>query len=256
MSEASRLRPAQALAGCAVLICALLLALAGPSFAASVNYGDFAGPTVMYLDVTETANTPGDSPPLFGPPSLNGDQLEFDPTFSASAGGGAIDLTDGQLNVTLMATQGAALTVIQVSESGTYSLGGVGSAATQIGYGLSLASVTVLEVDGIALVAPVALAAASVSGTDDLSQGTDGMTPWSLGLTYDVNAALTVAGVEFKGGATKLEIALDDMLFAISEVESTAAIQKGRFTIDIVPEPTGLALVGLGVLLGALRRRA
>jgi hypothetical protein len=33
----------------------------------------------MYLDVTETANTPGDAEPLFYGPNITGNLLDFDP---------------------------------------------------------------------------------------------------------------------------------------------------------------------------------
>ena len=42
--------------------------------AAPITYGDFAGSTVMYLDVTENTNS-GDTLPLFGAPTVAGDVL-------------------------------------------------------------------------------------------------------------------------------------------------------------------------------------
>ena len=52
----------------------------GASLAAPINYGDFSDippGAVMYTDVTETANTPGDSEPLFGAPVVSGNALRF-----------------------------------------------------------------------------------------------------------------------------------------------------------------------------------
>lgn len=238
-----------------------LLGLGGSAAkAASINYGDFSGTSVMYLDVTETANTPGDEEPLFGGPSITGDTLDFDPMgFSASASSGSSDLTDGQLNFTLMG-RGRVLSSILLTERGDYNLIGTGSAATQISYAVGIGSITVLEVDGAALATPVSLGGASASGSDDLSGGTEMLAPWDLSLSYDVNAALTDAGVSFVNGATKLEIAIDNTLAAISESASIAFIAKKDFAINVgtvVPEPASAALVGLGLLvLGVAGRRA
>ncbi|MEM9416391.1 MAG: PEP-CTERM sorting domain-containing protein [Planctomycetota bacterium] len=245
------LRTAQA------LVAASALAVGVQANATSINYGDFSGSTVMYLDVTETANSPGDTAPLFGAPSIAGDQLDFDPAgFSAASTDGVTDLTDGQLNFTLMATGGATLEVIEISESGDYTLFGSGTSATQVGYGLTLASVVVTEVDGVAIT-PVALSGASVSSSANLADnGPTIGSLWSLGLSYDVDAALAQAGVDFVNGATKLEIALDNTLIAVSEDGTAALVAKKDLSIDVeIPEPGSLALLSLGGLLLARRRR-
>ena len=97
--------------------------LAVHSNATSINYGDFSGSSVMYLDVTEAANSPGDAPPLFGAPAIFGDTLDFNPTgFSAGASDGSTDLTDGQLTLGIMAQSGLVIDSLVVSESGDYSL--------------------------------------------------------------------------------------------------------------------------------------
>ncbi len=243
------------------LAIALGLFLFGPASAdaAPINYGDFSGSTVMYLDVTETANTAGDSEPLYGPPSITSNKLDFDPAgFAASATSGSSDLTDGQLNFTLM-SMGTTIKSITFSEGGDYSLLGTGSAATLINYALAVGSISVLEVDGVALASPVALAGASSSGQDDLSAGPESLASWSLSLAYDVDAALLSAGVPFEFGATKLELAIDDQLAAISELSSIAYIAKKDFMIDVttvpIPEPSTAALLGLVLCaVGAARR--
>ena len=236
-------------------VCAVASSFLSNVVATPINYGDFTGSSVMYLDVTETANTTGDEEPLYGPPSIIVDTLDFDPGgFSAVALDDLSDLTDGQLNFTLMGQPNVAISSITLSESGDYSLTGTGTAATRISYAVAISQVTVLELDGVTLSSPVTLSAASASGGDDLSNGSDLLTPWSLSLTYDVNAALTNAGVDFQFGATKLEIALNNSLAAISEPLSIAYIAKKDFKInvssEVIPEPTSFALAGM--ILGGL----
>jgi hypothetical protein len=236
--------------------CGLALAwFAMPSsaLAAPINYGDFSGSSVMYLDVTETANTPGDDEPLFGSPVITGNKLDFDPAgFTATSSGGTADITDGQLNFTVMSLPGSAISGIGFRESGEYSLLGTGTAATQVHYGLGIGSIVALEVDGVTLASPVVLAPANAGGSDNLAAGTDNLTPWSLSLNYDVNAALAAAKVPYVRGATKIEVAIDNALVAISEAQSLAFIAKKDFMIDIsttpdIPEPTALALCGLAL---------
>ena len=227
--------------------------------AAPINYGDFAGNSVMFLDVTETANSSGDSEPLYGGPSVIGDTLDFNPGgFVADSLWGGLDITDGQLNFALMALGGTAVTSFSLSDFGDYTLVGMGTAATQVTYAIS-AAVVVLEVDGVALGAPLALATTSASGTDSLGSGVDVLTPWNLTLDYDVNAALANAGIDFSTGATKIEVIVDNQLTAIGEATTLSFIAKKDFMVDVVtviPEPTTALLLGLSLIgLGAASRR-
>ena len=233
-----------------------LLGTASVSRAASISYGNFGPipPGVMFVDVKESSGT--DAVPLYGAPTPFTTGLDFDPTsfVSASAGGGA-DVTDGQLNFTVMAGNGKAITDLLISEAGDYTLAGIGTTVSSVSAGLSVASLKVLEVSG-APVSPITIAGPNASVTYNIvSNGGIGK-PWSLGL----NVPITVAN------ATKVEVALNNTMLAISEPTSVAFIAKKDFVVgistidrnDIVPEPSAIALLvtalgGLGVVAG--RRR-
>ncbi len=244
--------------------------------AAPINYGDFTGPTVMYIDVTETANTPFDAEPLFGPPTLLGDSLDFEPsTFAAQSSGAATVLTEGQLGFDLM-SQGAAINSLAFSEAGDYTLTGAGTSATEVTFTLKLSSIQVLAIDGADLGASVDLSGATVTGLKNLAADGEGTGLWSMSLDYDVDAALANAGLKFEFGATKLRVLVEDNLRASSELitteisptststyETAAFIAKKDFVIDAVativpaPEPSLIGLLGTvgGVAAVARRRR-
>ncbi len=79
----------QRLQGMVLLLAAIAFSVAQTSVqAAAINYGDFSGSTVMYLGVTEKANSPVNAEPLFNAPTIVGDELDFNPSgFSAQSSG-------------------------------------------------------------------------------------------------------------------------------------------------------------------------
>ena len=217
----------------------------------------------MYLDVTETANSPGDTPPLFGAPAVFGDTLDFDPTgFSAGASDGSTDLTDGQLTLGIMAQSGLVIDSLVVSESGDYSL--LGFTPNSAGAGVaSPLFIDIVEVDGITI-NPISFTTSLIIGPSDgdFWIGPDGVGfvngIWSG--SANVNIAQAVSDAGYDGGATKLSVSLNDTLFAYSSVEgSSSLIAKKDFKIGTVtiPEPSTLALVFVGLLAGLspVRRR-
>ena len=221
---------------------------------APINYGDFSDippGSVMYLDVTETANSPGDKEPLYGPPNISVNTLGFDPTgYRASAAGGVgADLTDGQLNFAAKG-ENAAITRFAVSAAGDYSLSGFGTAGTSVSYRSSIAQLNILEVDGVPVSSPVVLPGLDVTESFELSGGGTNGAPWGSTITYDVNAALAHAGVAFQFGATKLDFTINNVLNATSEPSSIAQIEANGFALVAttvpVPEPAGMVIVGLG----------
>lgn len=237
----------------------LVLAMtAGAAVAAPISYGNFSGSDVDYLNVTENSLT--DVPPLFGMPTVSGNTLNFTPTnFVASTSGGGVDITDGLLTSLVMATGGAPILSVDVSESGLYTLSGAGTAATAAAVATPV-FLTILQIDN-ANITPFAiqglLNATPSGGTFDLIADGGTNVAWSSSLTIDVAAAVAARG--FSGNATKLQLTLDNTLVAASQAQSTAIIGKDDVTITVnTPEPSSLALAALGlavVLAGRVRRR-
>jgi hypothetical protein len=234
-----------------------LLALLGatrPAAAASINYGNFGPvvPGITFLQVTESSNT--DPVPLYGPPSPFSVGLDFDPIgFVANAGGGSADLTDGQLNFSVLSSPEGGIGTISLFEAGDYSVLGLGGAATSVFAGATL-RVVVTEVNGLA-VAPINLTPSNASFGDALP-GNVILQPWSLGVTVNVAAQLAQ-----DQRATRIDVVIDNQLAALSEAGSLAFLAKKEFQIRVdtdrnppVSEPSAL-LFGAMALLPVLRKR-
>jgi len=225
---------------------ALCFALAGfissVADAASISYGNF-GPVppgvVMFLDVTESSGT--DAVPIYGPPSAFPNGLDFDPTsFVASGTGGSADITDGQLNFTIMSP--VPIVRVRLSEAGDYTLAGIGTAATSVN---ASASLRVTEINGVPV--PHILSNASVGFNLTANPGV--LQPWTLGTSLNIPGQL---------GATKVKVVIDNSLLALSEPGSVAFIAKKDFRIDteVIPEPATMALAGMALCgLGLATRK-
>ena len=209
--------------------------------AAPINYGDFSDippGSVMYLDVTETANSAGDEEPLFGPPTIRGNHFDFNPAgFSATALSGGADTTEGQLSMTISPERGFSIEALTIGGKGDATLFGTGAAA-QLRFSTSLASISVLELDGRALANPIALRPSSSAGLYTITDNPGQLQPWSLSLEYDVDAALANAGVAFDFGATKLEIVIETTLSAESDQLSIAYLASKDFNLVVETEST------------------
>jgi hypothetical protein len=240
---------------------ALLGHFSAATHAASISYGTF-GPVggIVFTSppaggVTESSGT--DAIPLYGPPSAFALGLNFAPlAFSSSASNGSADITDGQLNFTVMGTGLTGVTAISLSEIGDYTLVGAGTPGTGVLAG-ALMRATVTEINN-APVAPINLVPVNASFSDSLP-GAIITAPWSLGLLLDVGAQL---GLPAGSAATKVEIAINNALASTSEPGTAAFIAKKDFRIDvstvkIVPEPGMAGIAGLALcgLVGASRRR-
>ena len=254
------------------LLCGLAWALAlfscFPAFAVPINYGNFAGTNVSFLNVTEDSAT--DPTPLFGPPAVSGDGLSFSPlsSFSASSTGGGADITDGKLNTTIVTNNPAtgALTSLVVGERGDFTLAGVGTAATTTSVSAPV-FLTLDEVNG-APITPVVIFSGNLVFTPSggsynlVSDAGVGVT-WTGSLTVDLVQALSLHGIW--GNATKIEYAMDNSLVATSEAGSIAFIAKKSALVTLlqvttvpVPEPSTVVLLGtgaVGLAVVRLRRR-
>lgn len=252
-------------ASAAALVLGLLATFTSIANAASISYGNFGpvAPGISFLDVTESSGT--DVVPLYGAPDPYATGLDFDPkNFVASATGGVADITDGQLNFTVMGQNNGgnivAIGGISLFEGGDFTLAGSGTAATQVQAG-AIVNVKITEIDGSA-VTPIILTPSNGGVAYNLAADAGIVQPWSLDLLVDVEAQLTSLGVPFIVGATKAEVVINNQLLAISEPSTVAFIAKKEFVIDIVPdlgvlpEPGTLAMAGVALCgIGAISRR-
>jgi len=242
------------------------LLFVGQAVAAPINYGDFAGTTVTYTQVTEDANSAGDAPPLFGPPTVSGDSLDFDPVgFSAAAAGaGGVDITDGNLRFGIMANAGSGISQVVLSEAGDTTMAGFGTDATFTAV-IARGVISILAVDGVGINTisePFSLTFSPSGGTFGLA--TDGgggplfAAGWTGTETIDVSAILTSKNVPYNVGATKVSINLDNTLVALSELGTESLIAKkdfGGLSITVIPEPSTMLLLGLAVVGLVVGRR-
>ena len=240
-----------------------ILLLASQANAILIEYGDFPGADVMYLGVTEDTR---DSPnALFGAPSILGNTLDFDPTsfsagVSSSTGTSESMIVDGQLNFTLMSNDDSVgLDDVLFNESGDYTLTGLGSAQATASVAAPVRW-TITHVDGAPLANPV-------SGADSMTFSPNGGSYalpgdvgtgvlWDGELTVDVDGFAAANGIT--GNVTKVEFVLDNTLSVAAADGGSASIFKKDFSgVTItVPEPSSLALFGLGLLaLAGIRRK-
>lgn len=244
------------------LLALLMLMTAGAQ--AGINYGNFLGSNVQFLNVTEDSGT--DPLPLFGPPIVVADTLDFNPTSfnSLSSGPFGVDITDGTLGFFVEALPGHFLDALVIKEAGDVTLAGFGGPGTVAAVFTSV-FVNILEVDGVG-VTPInligTLAFTPSAGDYDLLTDAGGgpfyNTIWTGVLTIDLTDALTNSGVPFDLGVTKIGVVLDNTLLTVSELGTSSFIAKKNVQISIVPEATSVLMVSLamgGLVLHRYGRR-
>jgi hypothetical protein len=253
----------------AVLVAAamLLAIVSRPSFGAPINYGSHSGALVDYINVTEDSTT-GDSVPLFGPPLVSGNSIDFNPVgFDAAASGaGGNDSTGARLTFAVLSHPGHAVTQLHLSEAGDTTLAGSGTDLTSSRVTAN-GTITISHVDGSAItpiVRPIALSFTPSGGDYGLVSDAGGLpvfhTSWSSSSSINVAQILTSEGVPFTLGATVISLDLTNTLTATSEAGTIALINKqdfGGISITVVvPEPAPAALAALGLLFSIGTRRS
>lgn len=219
------------------------IALVGSTTAAmaSINYGDFNGTNVNFLQVTEDSNT--DNRALFGQPLLAGDSLLFFPSgFASSSTNGASDETTGLLIMTVKSNPGQFIKSIKVSEVGDYSLAGVGTGSTYASVNGTLSGFA--PQNGNTYNAPWVV---SPTGIFQLPGDTSGA--WTASTVIDVTGL----------GLSQLDLVFTATLKTGSEAGTASFIQRkvigGPVLRVEIPAPGAMALVAGGAILGFRRRR-
>jgi hypothetical protein len=192
----------------------------------TINYGDFAGDSVTYLDVTESSL---EELPLYGMPEIVGNNLNMPGTgFASESKDGQVDFLDGRLTFMIEADPGTTLSQIVIEEFGAFFTFGEGSIANVSG----VAFVQTLEGD-------------IVSGT--FSQGFNGSAIPESGDWFN---SLTITFPE----TTKITVTLDNQLFTFADDLGVGFIDKKGVNIKI-PEPTTAGVLALGMIGIMLRSR-
>lgn len=214
--------------------------------AAPINYGNFIGANVGdadFLNVIEDSAT--DLTPLYESPLFTPNALSFAPLgFASSAANGATDTTNGTLTMTIRADAGFQIGRITIDETADTTLAGAGSNTT-----FSSLS-TAVEIQDLV---------PGLGGiiNDNVVFGPGNLFDLPPAIFSDINGDLVI---DLTGlGVTELQLTLDHTLATGSEMGTTSFIQSKTFGIDVesvpVPEPSAIALLGLGAI-GLLRRRA
>jgi hypothetical protein len=229
--------------------------------AAPIVYGTYIGTTVDYVGVQEESSSdPGSG--LFGAPTVAGDAMDFNPqAFAASSSGADSDITDSNLQFTVMAHANQGISGISFAEAGDTTLTGLaGEAQTTVGTVIN-AEITQLNIGGV--LTPVSINLPQLvmpfNPKDDFRLTIDG-----AGTKAWIGNVGFFVGGPYAGPVTKVFISLDNTLTAASVAGTSAFIQKkdaDALVITVVtgeiPEPSTVAIAMIAATLGGMviRRR-
>jgi hypothetical protein len=223
--------------------------------AATMNYGDFVGDSVVYRNVTEENSEAG---LLFSAPTVVGDTLEFNPVnfFAEVDPGPGSDITDSQIHTVVQARPGFFIDNIQIDEVGDYTLVGVPNAFGHAGVGAAF-FFEVLAVNGT-LVGDGPIGSASMQFTSGSGPnggqfnlpGDVGTDDW-FGSAF-LNIAGALSGTQYAGQrVTSVRLSFDNTLSAAADENASSFIKKkeigGIIIRTNIPEPSTLAMIGLAV---------
>ncbi len=207
-----------------------------PAAFAQVNYGDYSGTGVNFLDVTETTQTPADPAALWDAPTLVGlgDTLLFFPAaFVSVCAEGNSEITTSQLTTTITAQGGNTLGTIELTENGDVALmkfPPFGDPTTNASVNIS-GFLTVTEDTGGVIVPVVIPFAGTFLPTDTFSlPGDFGVSTWTGSVTVDVAAQVQ--------NATKVDLFFENSLASNCGADNTGGrIQKKVVQITVGPAP-------------------
>ena len=249
----------------AIALLSFVAIAARTATAVPIVHGNFPALTVDFLGVQEeSATDPG--PALFGPPTIAGDSMDFNPqAFAATSTGLDSDQTDSNLQFTIMAKTGKQINNVSFTEAGDTTLTGLAGEAqttvgatifidiTQASIGGVLTPVNVNVPIGAMVFAPKSNFLRSVDGA--------GTKSWTGAVSVNLAPALAAAGIN--GVATKVFVTLDNTLSAASVAGTSAFIQKkdadGLVVTVNIPEPATFATALMALVIGggvARRRRS
>jgi hypothetical protein len=228
-----------------------------------------SGDTVNFLAIIESSAT--DPLPLFGEPTVSGNQLLFSPSSFASYSQNLFsDQTDGHLMMTIALKPGQAsgITGIHLNEMGDYSLLGAPGALA----GASISTPVTLMINNdmnLTMTGNMTFSSKPIGATDFVAHGQDFSLPqddgagilWQGDLNADINAFLK--SKNYAGQATSIYLSLDDVLATWSQAGASSKVEKKFFGLEVttaaVPEPSTAMLLVAGALgtaaLGCWRRR-
>lgn len=185
-------------------------------------------------------------------------------TLESQAFGGNFSRGDAQLDFFVEAHSGFSIDKVQIYESGESDFDELvvpsGGTATTRTEASATIQIDILEVDGNTYSGPNG----SIGGTfASFSLPLDGLglLLWNGGLEIDVQQILIDNDYDFEFGATKIEVTVDNLLYAYSEANTLATIKKkGADALSItavsIPEPaSAVMLIGTASGLIFVRRR-